>query len=168
MKLPKICIVDVNVGIAANGEADVCAACELECVETLQAIMDRGRVAIDDGDRIFDEYMRHLRLAGEPDVGDEFVKWVHDNEWRSEHCERVPITPMAADALDFEEFPRDPALAKFDRSDRKYVAVAVVCATLLGPATILNATDSDWKHHEAALAANEVLVMQLCPNELKD
>ncbi len=168
MKLPKICIVDVNVGIAANGVADVCAECELECIETLQAIMEHGRVAVDDGARIFDEYMRHLRLAGEPGVGDEFVKWLHDNEWQPERCERVPITPTAADALDFEEFPRDVALTKFDRSDRKYVAVAVGCAAMLGPATILNATDSDWKHDEAALAANGVPVMHLCPDELKD
>ena len=137
MKLPKICIVDVNVGIAANGAADVCAACELECIETLQAIMDRGQVAVDDGERIFDECMRHLRLAGEPGVGDEFVKWLHDNEWQPGRCERVPITPTAADELDFEEFPHAVALARFDRADLKYVAVAVVCATLLGPATIL-------------------------------
>ena len=168
MKLPKISIVDVNVGITANGKADVCAACELACIEMLQAIVERGRVAVDDGGRIFNEYMTYLCLAGEPGTGDEFIKWVHDNEWQPDRCERVPITPTAAAPLDFEEFPRDPALAKFDRSDRKYVAVAVVCATLLGPATILNSTDSDWKHHEVALAANGVPVMQLCPKELKD
>lgn len=168
MKLSKICIVDVNVGIAANGEAEVCAECELECIETLQTIMDCGRVAVDDGERIFDEYMKHLRLAGEPGVGDEFVKWLHDNEWQPARCERVPITPLAADALDFEEFPRDLLLTKFDRSDRKYVAVALVCAALVGPAIILNATDSDWKHHEAALTANGLSVKQICPDELKN
>jgi hypothetical protein len=167
VKLPKICIVDVNVGIAANGEADVCAACELTCIEWLQAIMERGLVAIDDGGRIFDEYMTHLRLAGEPNVGDEFIKWVHDNEWQPERCERVPITPTN-DGWMFAEFPHDPALANFDRSDRKYVAVAAACAALVGPATILNATDSDWKHHQAALAANGVPVVHLCPDELKD
>lgn len=166
--LPNICIVDVNVGIVANGKAEVCAECELECVETLQTTMVHGRVAVDDGGRIFDEYMNHLRLAGEPGVGDEFVKWLHDHEWLPDRCERVPLTPPDADPLDFEEFPRDVALARFDRSDRKYVAVAVVCAALLGPATVLNATDSDWKHHEVSLTANGVAVVHLCPSELKD
>lgn len=165
--LPEICGVDVNVGIAANGQAAVCPACELACVETLQAIMTSGRVAIDSLNQIWDEYMAHLRFAGEPGIGDEFMKWIHEHQWGSGRCEAVPITPRTDDPLDFEEFPNTPALAGFDRSDRKYVAVAKVACTCLGAAEILNATDSDWLHHHAALLAEGVPVTQLCPGELK-
>lgn len=169
--VPPLCLVDVNVGIAANGEPGVCTvckACQLECIETLEALMANGRAALDDQDLIWAEYMNHLRIAGEPGMGDQFLRWVHDNQWQGGRCERVPITPVAGPPPSFAEFPNDPALANFDLSDRKYVAVAAACANLLGPATILNAADSDWKHHEAALAANGVSVAHLCPDELKD
>lgn len=167
--LPELCLVDVNVAIVANGrKAKVCPECELECVEVLQAIMERGRVAVDTLDRIWDEYRRHLDIAGEPGMGDQFLRWIHENQWTGGRCEKVPITPADADSLDFEEFPRDPALARFDRSDRKYVAVSIVALTCLGTATVLNATDSDWKHHESALLAHGVPVIHLCPGELKD
>jgi hypothetical protein len=166
--LPDLCLVDVNVGIVANGAGKVCPECELHCVEVLQAIMDRGRVAVDNLDRIWDEYMTHLEISGEPGMGDQFLRWIHENQWGGGRCEQVPITPTTADDLNLEEFPTDPALSTFDRSDRKYVAVSVVPSGCLGPATILNATDSDWKHHEAALVANGVPVAHLCPVELKE
>ncbi len=66
MTPPEFCVVDVNVGIAANGQAEVSPASELACVVALQEIMTRGRVAIDSLNRIWDEYMTHLRFAGEP------------------------------------------------------------------------------------------------------
>ena len=169
MRLPRICVVDVNVGIAANGEADVCAACELKCIEILQAIMTDGRVAIDAQERIWNEYMAHLHISGEPGMGDQFLRWIHENQWNSGgRCETVPITPTAEDPLDFSEFPKAVALRSFDRSDRKYVAVAIVCGQLLGPATILHATDRGWWKHASALAAEDVQVVHLCPDEEPD
>ncbi len=95
------------------------------------------------------------------------MKWIHEHQWGSDRCEAVPITPKATDALYFEEFPACAALAAFDRSDRKYVAVACVARGCLGPAQIFNATDSDWLHHEAALMGEGVEVVHLCPGELK-
>ncbi|MCY4636784.1 MAG: hypothetical protein OXG04_20165 [Acidobacteria bacterium] len=49
-------------------------------------------------------------------------------------------------------------LDEFDRSDRKFLAVAVV-----GEAVVLNATDSDWHEHAALMDSLEVEVTQLCP-----
>ena len=46
----------------------------------------------------------------------------------------------------------------FDRSDRKFLAVAVVAK-----AVVLNATDSDWVEHEELMQSLEVQVDQLCP-----
>ncbi|HWY51356.1 MAG TPA: hypothetical protein VNW72_07720 [Chthoniobacterales bacterium] len=164
--IPPLCVVDVNVGIAANGQADVCAECEFECVETLQSIMERGRVAIDNLDLIWNEYMGYFAIAGEPGMGDQFLRWIHENQWTGDRCERVPITLAATG--DFEEFPKDPSLGAFDKSDRKYVAVAVAALACLGPTSVLNATDSDWKHHEDTLNSIGIPVLQLCPDELKE
>ena len=46
----------------------------------------------------------------------------------------------------------------FDRSDRKFLAVAVV-----GRAVVLNATDSDWHERRALMDILRVEVTQLCP-----
>lgn len=53
-----------------------------------------------------------------------------------------------------------PALAAVDNSDKKFVAAA-----LNDPASIhiVNAADSDWKQHEAALQAHGIVVVELLP-----
>lgn len=52
------------------------------------------------------------------------------------------------------------ALAAVDNSDKKFVAAA-----LNDPANIhiVNATDSDWKQHQAVLKAHSVVVVELLP-----
>ena len=164
MKLAKICIVEVNVGIAANGrDTHVSLACQKTCVEMLMALRDRGGFAMDDNGLIFDEYKAYLNFEGEPGVGDVFFKWVNDVQWDGTMCCRKSITPHASRV--FEEFPADPTLAKFDRSDRKYAALAKECGT---DSAVYNAADSDWKHHETSFAHNGINVVNLCPGELKD
>lgn len=164
MKLPRICIIEVNVGIAANGrDTHVSLTCQKACVEMLQALCERGGFAMDEGGLIFDEYKGYLNFDGEPGLGDLFFKWVHDVQWDETLCRRESITAHPTRA--FEEFPSDPALAKFDRSDRKYAALAKKCGR---NAAVLNAADSDWKHHEEALNRNGVRVVNLCPADLKE
>jgi hypothetical protein len=165
--IPELAVVDVNVGVAANGHATVSLECQLECVETLEEIVRRGRVVLDTLEIIWTQYMNHLQIAGDPAIGDAFMRWIHEHQWISDRCESVPVTPVGP-PRDFQEFPDDPALAAFDHSDRIYVAVAVAAAELLGPAVILNATDSDWKHHYTALQTNGISVINLCQGELKD
>jgi hypothetical protein len=48
----------------------------------------------------------------------------------------------------YDAFPQDKDLEKFDLSDRKFVAVAITSAQ--NP-EIVNAVDSDWKNHQTAL-----------------
>ena len=164
MNLAKICIVDVNVGIAANGrDTDVTKVCQLSCIEMLMALRDRGGFAMDESGFIFDEYKNYLNFEGEPGVGDVFFKWINDVQWDESMCRREKLTPHASRT--FEEFPKDPALAQFDRSDRKYAALAKKCGT---ESAIYNAADSDWKHYEAAFARSGVRVVNLCPDDLKD
>ena len=164
MKLPKICVVEVNVGIAANGrDTHVSLVCQKVSVEMLLMLRGRGGFAMDEGGLIFDEYSDYLNFNGEPGVGDLFFKWVNDVQWDESVCRRENITPHAT--REFAEFPTDPALAKFDRSDRKYAALAKKCGK---NAAVFNAADSDWKHHEEALNRNGVKVVNLCPSDLKE
>ena len=98
--------------------------------------------------------MRHLSFSRMPGVGDAFFKHVFNYQYRGDRVRRTPITPSADDRRGFEELPEN----RLDRSDRKFLAVAVVAN-----AVVLNATDSDWVEHKALTETLGVQVEQLCP-----
>ncbi len=157
-------VVDVNVAIVANGaspQADT--ACVLACIRGLREVYE-NMIAIDDGDRILSEYRSHLSMSGQPGVGDEFMYWLHQNQFTENVSERVAIKPDPE--WGYEEFPYDDSLGRvtdprrFDPSDRKYVAVAL--ASTNHP-RILNAVDSDWREFTQELSMHGINVTQLCP-----
>jgi hypothetical protein len=153
-------VIDVNVFIAANGQASQVSDNEqLSCIEFLEQVRrEGGRVSIDKSDLILEEYGRYCSHKGMPGVGDAFFKWFFLNQGYPTVCERVEITPN--DDRIFAEFPNDTSLENFDKSDRKYVAVAR--ASVFSP-IIVNATDSDWHYFETALMQQGIIVRQLCP-----
>ncbi|MBP8974485.1 MAG: hypothetical protein KBH93_11465 [Anaerolineae bacterium] len=158
-----IAIVDTNVPIVANRRSEQASIeCVLACAQQLQQITQRGKLALDDQWRILKEYMKHLSSSGQPGVGDAFLKWALNNIANPARVETVPITPCNPDdpdGTDFREFPDDPALAKFDPADRKFVAVAI--AHPQHP-RIMNATDRDWWNFKDTLHAHGVEVEFLC------
>jgi hypothetical protein len=157
-------IVDTNVALVANRSAPHASpGCVLSCVERIRDIQDHHTLVIDDGWHILSEYIHLLRQEGQPGVGDEFLKWALTHRSDSARCEQVHITPRQdrRDDCEFEEFPADEALARFDRSDRKFVAVAV--AHPHRP-PILNAVDTDWWHHRDILSGHGVEVEFVCPD----
>lgn len=155
-------VVDTNVPKTANGDATPQATidCVVACGRKLKELQASHTVVLDDGWHILREYMGQLRSSGQPGIGDAFLKWVLTNQANPLRCVHVPIT-STADGRSFVEFPQDPALASFDPSDHKFVAVA-----LAHPANppILNATDSDWWHHHAALTTHNLRIEYLCPD----
>lgn len=158
-------VVDTNVAVTANGKSlpdSVSIACVAACARRLQTIRQDGVVVLDDGWRILREYKANIAESGQPGVGDAWLKWLLTNLANPERCQRVAITPVDAPQM-FAEFPADPALAQFDKSDRKFVAVSR--AHPARPA-VLNATDSDWQIHRSALARHGVTVEFLCPDFL--
>lgn len=158
-------VVDVNVAIAVNGcspQAD--DDCVISCIDALAEVQKGGIVVLDDGMLILREYMRRLSMSGQPGLGDFFMRWIWENQANDLHCERVSLTLRSHDPEDFGEFPSDPALDGFDRSDRKYVAVALT--SHLGP-HVLNAVDTDWWVYKVALEANGVNIKFLCPQCMK-
>lgn len=151
-------VVDTNVAIVANGrkgETNADADCQLSCVEMLRSVVAEEVVAIDDRRVILQEYRNRLDFSGRPGVGDFFFKHVWDHQYQDGRVQQVVVTPCDDDSRGFEELPENA----FDRSDRKFLAVAVVANAL-----VLNATDSDWREQQALMDELGVEVRQLCPH----
>jgi hypothetical protein len=156
--------VDTNVAVAANRTSPQASfACVTECIRVLNDICRGHILVIDDSWHILREYQQELRSEGQPGIGDAFLKWVLTNRNNLYHCVQVHITPSddSQEPIDFEEFPDDPALYKFDPADRKFVAVAIVHSE---HPRILNATDSDWWYYKDVLAKHGVKVDFVCPD----
>lgn len=75
----------------------------------------------------------------------------------------VPIKPEDEAGQEFPNFPADPELQNFDRSDRKFVAVALASGE--NP-PIVNATDTDWWIFREALNRNGIQIAFLCPQHM--
>ena len=158
-------VVDTNVAVVANGMSEQASPeCVSKCAVRLSQLMRKGKLVLDDGRRILKEYMANLRSAGQPGPGDAFLKWVRTNYSNPERCNLVQITPKDSSETDFEQFPPDTALADFDKTDRKFVAVAL--AHHEKPA-ILQAVDTKWWEVKESLVEAGVTVDFLCEKDIR-
>jgi hypothetical protein len=157
-------VIDTNVLIVASERTPHASlSCIRFCQSTLNTIRNPGGIAVslDSLGLILLEYFGNLSRSGQPGLGDAFAKWLYDHQYDQSICELVEITPKNSSLDDFEEFPHAPELADFDRSDRKFVAVARASAH--NP-PILNATDADWWDFRERLKEIGVDVEFLCPD----
>jgi len=154
-------IIDTNVLIAANGRdcPQVTPQCRLNSSQYLRNFQVQGIIVIDNRWLILNEYKNKVNQTGQPGIGDAFLKWVLTNQANFKRCEQVGINPLKDSS--FAEFPDDPELAKFDQSDRKFVAVAL--ASIDRP-PIINAVDSDWLEFYEPLVKNGIKIQFLCPD----
>ncbi len=162
-RLPQV--IDSNVPIVANRCHGESYSCANNCAQALIQLRNSGVLLLDGLGLILAEYRRYLSLAGQPGVGDAFIKWVHDNSGRQDLVTRVPITPRGEAPEDFVEFPNNPNLVGFDRSDRKFVAVALSSGR---QPPILNATDRDWWDFREALSEVGISISFLCPEQFHE
>ena len=156
---------DTNVPVVANGRSEQADDdCVLACVEALERVRDL-KVVLDDQGHILQEYIQNLSMSGQPGVGDFFMKWVWSVQADLRMCEKVQLTPRDDQSEDYAEFPDNPDLDGFDRSDRKFVAAAL--ASRLDP-EILKAVDSDWAEptHYTALRRAGLKIRFLCPQHV--
>ncbi len=162
MILPGKCIVDTNVPKVANRALTPdqipheLTGCVLACIEAIEHVIKKRGLVIDAGDEIFHEYRQQLSMKGQPGVGDHFMKWVHDNRWSFPDADRVTITKNGDS---YDQFPAHEGLNDFDKSDRKFVAVA---NAHLDVPPILQATDSKWWGWKEPLAEVGITVRFLC------
>lgn len=154
-------IIDTNVLIAANGRdcPQVTPQCRLKSSQYLRDLQIKGTIVIDNQWLILNEYKHKVNQTGQPGIGDAFLKWILQNLANLKRCEQVTITPLENGS--FKEFPNDPELEKFDRSDHKFVAVALAASD---PTPIVNAVDSDWVEFYQPLLNNDVEIQFLCPD----
>lgn len=131
------------------------------CVNAIEHVVKTRGLVLDAGGEIFEEYARNLSLAGQPGVGDGFLKWVYDNQWEFNESQRVAITKKGNS---YKEFPENSSLDKFDPSDRKFVAVANAHAE---KPPILQATDKEWWRFKEALSECGISVRFLCEDYVK-
>jgi len=157
-------VVDTNVPVVANGKSEQADPdCVIACINALCNVRATGVIVLDDAMQILHEYMTNLSLSGQPGAGDLFMKWVWSIQADRERCEQVRLAPHHLNPSEFEMFPDDADLASFDRSDRKFVAAALTSGK---KPIVLNAVDSDWAHHYAALMRNGVQIEFLCPQHV--
>jgi len=128
------------------------------------ALRERGTLVLDDDGLILAEYRKYLNHRGEPGAGDAFLRWFLNNRGKADLCREVAIKAIDHAWRQFDEFPEDDALSTFDKSDQKFVAVAVASGR---GATILQATDHKWLSWHDALRANGIAVKFLCEAELQ-
>ena len=164
-------IIDTNVMVVANGRTAAPQAtqeCVIRCQARLAEIL-RGseKVLLDDKKRIIQEYKNNLNEKGRGH-GDRFwqelVRRMYRYGGNQEKVIIVPITPLAGNGTEFEEFPNDDiSLKDFHKKDRKFVAVALAHRRDSGQeAPILKAEDSGWEEFKTALAAHGIRVDSIC------
>lgn len=156
-------IIDTNVLIAANGRdcPQVTPQCRANTIKFLQDFLKEGMIILDNQWLILTEYKHKVNVSGQPGIGDVFLKWILTNLTNPKRCQQIPIHPLGED--NFAEFPHVPELAEFDRSDRKFVAVAL--ADPDNP-PIVNVVDTDWLKFHEPLVKNGLKMQFLCPDLL--
>lgn len=151
-------VVETNVPIAANGrETHASLACQYTCTEFLEKLASpksNTSIILDEQGMILDEYRHYLNYKGQPGVGDMFFKYLHDHMYLDKKVKLVPISPITDETRGFSELPVNP----IDKSDRKFLAVAIVAN-----ANIINAMDTDWHEKAVFVDLMKIKVQQLCP-----
>lgn len=153
-------VVDTNVPIVANGLPDPSRgarepsiSCRLAAIDFLEALLKNGRALLDTAGEIEAEYRRHLDPKRQPGVGDRF--YLELLRGAANRVQRIDL-PVKPDGT-YEDFPVDSDLTGFDKSDRKFAALA----RRSGVAVAI-ATDSDWLDFRAPLQKNRVRLQFLC------
>lgn len=155
-------VVDTNVLLVANGQhPDISSQCVEACVARLLALQEAGTVVIDDGFRILGEYRHKTSTRTPKGVGDVFLKWLLRNAGNPARVQVVALTETGPDQ--FAEFPDAALQARFDPSDRKFVATA---AAHRDRPPLWQAADCKWLNWWPALAAAGLRVEFLCPEDV--
>lgn len=148
--MKNVFVIDTNVFVVASCENHDLA---LTCLEFLEKILGGGHtILIDDFydqksknyiSEIADEYSSNLSSQ-------DAAFWILQKIRSYEPDGIIKRVAVKKDKNNkyYLDFPRDSKLKKFDKSDRKFVAVAI--ASKMDP-EIVNAVDTDWKEFEIVL-----------------
>lgn len=164
-EIPLRCVVDTNVATTANrANSSASSDCVAHSARALQTIMLQGHVFVDSGGLVISEYRRNLSARGEPGPGDVFLKWLLTNEWGGIRVTHISITPRDDDPEDFLELPPPIPGVRYDRSDRKFLAISAAHSER---PPILQSFDSKWWGWREALSQVGVRVVFLCQDDIE-
>ena len=156
-------VVDTNVIlVAGERHGGVSPSCVATCARKLQAIMDSGRIALDDGYEVLREYQNKTNPHDAKGPGDAFVKWALRNHTNPTRCDMIQLDRV--NGGEFAAFPQHPDLLGFDPADKKFVAISN--AHPHHP-PILEAADSKWLDWAPALHSCGIAVELLCVDDMQ-
>lgn len=156
-------VVDTNVILVANGQhQDVTEESVIICTQKLQALKENGLIFIDDLYRIMAEYQNKTQPNKGTGAGDAFLKWLLQNMSNTNRVQQVTITEIATN--EYAEFPDSALQPDFDAPDRKFAAVANAHPD---KPPIWQAVDCKWLNWWPALHAKGVMVVFLCPDDIR-
>lgn len=153
------CVVDTNVPVVANGRhrpdepRPPSIACREAAIKFLIELLKKRTILLDVDGAIQAEYHKHLNPRGQPGVGDRFYRVILQSSL--ERVERVALSKRSDG--EYADLPQSLIDSGFDRSDRKFAALA-----RREGAVVFNATDSDWIEHAAILDEEHIQVEHLC------
>lgn len=157
--LMKYLIIDTNVPLKAaniHPEDEIDRNCSQSCLSFIKSLMDSNDIVVlDKGREILKEYQRNIDLNSEDNVASQFLIWLLRN-LMTDKVDQYEITKTGNNT--YEEFPNSPDLNGFDRSDRKFVALAN--AHPANP-SIYNGSDTDWWDYKDALAREGIHIVFL-------
>ena len=120
-------VVDTNVALFADRINEKCdnnleRACIQKSMEFIKALILGSEyiIALDTSWDILNEYRKNF-TADKP-IANEFFKWallMHNT-----HYQEVVVDIKKTSEYTYDEFPKIPELDTFDKSDRKFIAVA--------------------------------------------
>lgn len=157
---------DTNVPLAAtSGRSEqVTPLCQQTCLRLIRDILNGEIVLIiDDIGEAVAEYRQQMYPDPNPSapLASQFMMYVFNHQFDEKRVRRAKLVKDAIGA--YTTYPDDDELARFDASDKKWVAIHLSFKRdQQQDAPIVNATDSDWLHFEAALKRLNVTVELIC------
>lgn len=150
-------VIDTNVIVLANNNKfDADAKDQIKAIKILQTIVEKELiVSIDSDQLILEEYRRYANYSGSPGVGDVFFKWLHDH-LGSNLCELVNLTSDKNENFLFRELHSHDELVGFDRSDQKFLVVAI---NSVYTCSVCNISDSDWENYRHEIENLGILII---------
>lgn len=160
-------IIDTNVPLTSVGMHEGASIdCQRACAQLIHNVL-RGniRVLIDAEGEILKEYRKKMYPDPNPSAGLASQFLMHLFTYRADISRvREVSLPRRGDGKDdeYEDWPDDPRLSHFDRSDRKWVALAVRYMRDENPAPIINAMDNDWEHFVDIFIELGIMIEFIC------
>lgn len=160
-----LAVVDENLLIVANdltrrsrGVAVCCPEandeCRLNAVNELTRLVRMGGVILDIDDIFFTKYRSCSSMAGQPGVGDAFLKVVFERGYDPNWATRVLIVEG-----ELYRLPEIILSSGFDRDDLCWLSAAYNSPQ---PSEVLNAVDSDYREWAEVISDAGISVREIC------